>query len=108
MCTQSAGCRAFRPVKPLGLTVIGPSGPIHSTISPLEAGWPKGRPYRCTKAGLQAGLPSGRRAFRLDYKSGPQAGLTQVLAPPVVVIDAVVAVDAVVAKRRHAHAPQAF
>ena len=23
-----AGCRAFRPVKPLGLTVIGPSGPI--------------------------------------------------------------------------------
>ena len=51
-----------------------------------------------SKAGLQAGLPSGRRAFRLDYKSGPQAGLTQVLAPPVVVIDAVVAVDA--------HAPQ--
>ena len=45
--------------------------------------------------------PTTCRAFRLDYKSGLQAGLTQVLAPTVVVvIDAAVAVDA--------HAPQAF
>ena len=65
---------------------VEPSG---STISPLEAGWPSGGPSsertarlkRAIPARLQAchivgpSGPTTCRAFRLDYKSGLQAGL---------------------------------
>ena len=75
------------------LPAVEPSG---STISPLEAGWPKGGPYRCPRPAFrpacrQAVEPSGSticRAIWPDYQSGPQAGLTQVLPPTVVVVDA--------------------